>query len=212
MDLSVMRFKHTLPIANIEAVSLNPFVLKIRGEDFLSARDIFINGTAAPRFELLSRGEVLAEVPLSLKGDVIHSISIESSGPSRVSTVSNIDLGISDMSGHVSGISALVQRFVKVLLTTPRSSYANPDEGGGVYAMLGENITVDISEDALRSAVASVEEYLIADPRFFDLPESERLSSAEVMRASIDKPSQTVALSIRITNHLGETSTSEVAI
>lgn len=212
MDLSVTKFTHTLPISSISVASLDPFILKISGDDFFSARDILINGTPVSRFELLGRGVVLAEVPLSLQDDLIHTLSVVSSGPVRATTSSSVDLSLGDMSTSVSGIAALTQRFLKVLLTTPRSSYEHPDEGGGVYGLLGDNIDDGVSGDLLSAAVDGVSEYLAADPHFFKLPSSERLSSAEVVQASVDKDAQTVSVSIRITNHLGESSTSEVDI
>jgi hypothetical protein len=210
MDLSITKFTHDLPISNVSVLSFDPFVLILTGDDFSSVRDILINDTPVERFEVGGRGNVLIEVPLSLGGDLLSSITVISSGPVRASTEASVSFALDDMSLPVSGISALVQRFLKILLTTPDSSYQNPDEGGGLLSMLGVGDGEELSEDALSSAVSNVEEYMFSDPNLPSLPASERLNEAEVVSVSWDRDTQTASLSIKITNQLGETTTTGV--
>ena len=212
MDLSVTNYTYKLPISRMDIISLNPTIFAITGAGFSMARDIYINGSAVARFEVINDGRLIAELPEGFTDTALTDVSVVSSGPIAVTEDVGIDFVISNSPTAVYGISALVQRFLKILLTTPGSSYENVEEGGGVRSMLGLADGEELSEATLTDAVTLVSQYMLEDPQYTNLPPSERLQAADILNASWDRDTQTANIAIKITNQLGESVESGVAV
>lgn len=212
MDLSVTNYTYNLPISRMDLVSLTPLVFTITGTGFMSARDVRINGTDVDRFEVINDGRLIVELPSTFTGTALTDVSIASSGPVAVSGDVGVSFSFSDNPASVRGISALTQRFLKLLLTTPGTSYENVDEGGGVRGMLGAVNGAELSTAHLTNAVSTVAQYMLEDPVFTSLPPGERLQAAEVLDATWDRDTQTASIKITITNQLGETLESGVTV
>jgi hypothetical protein len=204
MDLSITKYSYNISINSIKVVSTSPPIISISGNGLDRARSIFINELSC-RFELTSNTTALVEVPQSVTKTGITSITAEASGPVAASGEVSVSFSFQELATEVSGISALVQRFLKVLLTTKGTNYQSMDEGGGVLGMVGIADGEKLAEGMLVDAVVNVETYFKEDPKFIELDPSERLLSAEVLSSSWDRSSQTASVSIQITNHLGET-------
>ena len=211
MDLSIARYTYNLPIRNIKAVSVSPPIIAVSGPGVGQARSIFINDIFC-RFETESSTTVLIEVPLSVTKTGIEKISAVATGPVAATNEVNISFSFEELATTVTGISALVQRFLKVLLTTKGTNNNSVDEGGGVLGMVGFADGEKLGEGMLVDAVSEVETYFKEDPKFVELDPSERLLSAEVLSSSWDKGTQAALISIHITNQLGETLESGVSL
>ena len=211
MDLSIARYSYKLPIRNIKALSVSPPIISISGPGVGQARSIFINDIFC-RFEVESSTTALVEVPLSVTKTGIVSISAVATGPVAAINEVSISFSFEELATAVSGISALAQRFLKVLLTTKGTNNSSLDEGGGVLGMVGFADGEKLGEGMLVDAVSEVETYFKEDPKFVDLDPSERLLSAEVLSSSWDRKTQTALISIQITNQLGETLESGVSL
>jgi hypothetical protein len=116
------------------------------------------------------------------------------------------------MSDKVSGLDAIVQRFLKILLTTRGSNHFDINSGGGLYTLLGANSGDEIGPALLERAVRDAETSLIDDANYASLPSEDQLASVEVLNTSWDEEMQTLALSIKITNRAGETVSTGVSI
>lgn len=211
MDLSLTNFSYAIPIRSIQTLSKSPPILSVAGSNISIARSIEINDIDA-RFEVVSKDKVLVEVPTSVVNAGITSIVARSSGPVAVTGDVSVGFSFEELATTVAGISALVQRFLKLLLTTKTTSYQNIDEGGGVLSMVAASDGEKVAKGLIVDAVTNVEQYMKDDPKFSELAPSERLLSAETISAEWSKETQTISLVVRITNQLGETLESGVSI
>ncbi|MEC8307284.1 MAG: hypothetical protein VXZ72_05520 [Chlamydiota bacterium] len=204
MDLSIARYTYTIAINSVKAVSASPPIISITGQGLGQARSIFINDLSC-RFEVESATTAFVEVPASVTKTGITSISAEATGPVAALGEVAVSFSFEELATTVTGISALVQRFLKVLVTTKGTSFQSADEGGGILSMVALADGEKLAEGMLVDAVTDTETYFKEDPKFVDLDPSERLLSAEVLSSSWDRNSQTASISIQITNQLGET-------
>ena len=212
MDLSVTNYSYSLPIDKVELASISPMVLAITGAGFMLAKNVYINGSLVNRFEVVNDGRLIAELSTDFTDTAIAKIEVVSSGPVAVSEEVGVTFSIDNNPLAISGISALVQRFLKILLTTPGTSYENVNEGGGVQGMLGLANGEELSEALLTNAVTLVAQYMVEDPKYTSLPPSERLQAADIISSSWDRDTQTANISIKITNQLGESVESGVDV
>lgn len=204
MDLSISKYSYNISINSVKAVSASPPIIAISGGGLGQARNIFINEIPC-RFEVESATTALVEVPISVTKSGITSITAEASGPVAATGEVTVSFLFPEFATSVVGISALVQRFLKVLLTTKGTSYQASAEGGGLLSMVALSDGEKLAEGMLVDAVVRTETYFKEDPKFIELDPSERLLSAEVLSSSWDRNSQTASISIQITNQLGET-------
>lgn len=211
MEISLTQFSYRVPINSIQTVSRSPAILALSGQQIGNARTVLINGVEV-RYEAQTEGTILVEVPVSVASTGIESIVVQSSGPVAVTDAVSVTFSFDEMLPTMSGLSALVQRFLKVLLTSKNTSYLNMDEGGGILSMVASSDGESLAKGLLVDAVTNTEKYLKDDPKFIELPPSERLASAEVLSVGWDRNSQTASLSIRVTNQLGETVESGVSL
>ena len=204
MDLSVARYSYSISINSVKAVSTSPPIISITAQGLGQARSIFINELPC-RFEVESTTTAFVEVPQSVVKTGITSISAEATGPVAATGEVAVSFSFEELATTVTGISALVQRFLKILVTTKGTNFHAEDEGGGLLGMVALADGEKLAEGMLVDAVTNTETYLKEDPKFVDLDPSERLLSAEVLASSWDRNSQTASISIQITNQLGET-------
>jgi len=211
VDLSISKYSYALSVNNVRVVSVTPPIIMISANGLDQARSIFINDIPC-RFEISSTSTALVEVPANVAQSGIERITAEATGPVAVAGDVAVSFSFEELATRVTGISALVQRFLKVLLTNQGTSYQAPNEGGGVLNMVALSDGDRLAEGVLVDAVTNAETYFKDDPKYVELDPSERLLSAEILSSSWDRASQTVAISIRITNQLGETVDSGVSL
>ena len=210
-DISIMQFTDNLSFSDIRLVSADPRVIEITGEDFVKARDVIINDQQAPRIEIVSSTKLLAELPTSVS--TIQSIVVVSSSPTETREATQVVLGTTDVVLKSTGLSALVQRVIKILLTTPGTNAANVDEGAGILSLLGTN-SADLGglTSSISSLIDGVQAYILEDPNYFKLPQSERLSQIEIETLLWDREAQTVRLAVRISAQDGNSTVSRIEV
>ena len=210
-DISVLQFVDNLNYSSISLVSAAPRVIEIIGQDFSKARDVYINGEQAPRIEIVSDTRLLAELPTSV--ETITQVQIVSVGPTATQESTQITIGTTDTVLKSTGLSALVQRVVKLLLTTPGTNVVYPEEGVGVLSLLGTN-SADLGDLTSRvsSLIEGVQSYLLDDPNYFNLPTSEQLTDIAIDALLWDRETQTVRLDVRINAQDGNSTVSRVEI
>lgn len=207
MDYGIIQFTDKIAFGNAELVSVNPNIIRLTGEDFNAARSVLVNGQECPRIEVVSTGTLLAELP---GVNEVRDIAVISSAPTRTAASTDVSLGALIRPAKISGLSALVQRVLKVLLTTAGTDVLGGTTGGGVLAMAGTlngdtgGLVADIS-----AMMRAVSDDLIADPNGRLLPPAEQLGELNLLSAEWDRESQKVSLQIEIINVLGEKSISQ---
>ena len=209
MEISLTDFSYSILSAAYRLYQHRPQLSHSRETRYLK-RTVHVNDVEA-RFEVVSSTDWV-EVPSAALNAGVSSINITSSGPLAVTSSVAVSFSFKELTSTVSGISAVVQRFLKLLLTSKGTSYLNMSEGGDVLSMVALSDGESLAKGILIDAVEGVERYMKDDPKFVQLPASERLHSAEVISAEWVRESQTASVTIRITNQLGETVESGVSI
>jgi hypothetical protein len=212
MDIGIVQFVDRLSFTGAQIVSSEPRILAIQGADLSSARDVYINDTRSPQIEVVNRGLVLAEVPDGV-GTTVYSLYVLSSAPTLTTEASDVQLGMSLRPRVVTGISALVQRALKLLLTTPGTDKLGDGVGGGLYQLVGAlnadrgTIGADVS-----AAVQEVVTYMQSDPNISTIPADERLGAMNVLGVEWTRETQQVLIQLEIINVLGERAVSQFGV
>tara|TARA_B100000214_G_scaffold375588_1_gene363011 strand:+ start:8628 stop:9266 length:639 start_codon:yes stop_codon:yes gene_type:complete len=210
-DLGVLTYIDNLNIQNISIVSLDPTIFRVSGEDFNTARKVYINSIEAPRFEVVDNNTILLELPLGI--NAISSISILSSGPTKTTKESDVLLEFPSTLVEAKGITSLAQRVVKILLTTRASNKFAKSEGGNLQSYLAStDVDKQNSLTEITSSVQQVSEYIFEDPAFKNLPPEEQLASLEVISTEWDRNNQTLNIDLKIINNVGQSTVSTVEV
>lgn len=137
IDIQVIEIRDILPVKNVYiAQGVEPPTLIVEGLDFNSAHRVFINNIEADEVMVLSATEMMVVAPFDL---TVNISSVEVISNRLTSTErSKITFGISDQPKAVQGIERLIQKFLKVMIQTPKRDIWSPDVGGGLLSMVGK--------------------------------------------------------------------------
>lgn len=213
MDLSIISFEQDVGFQSfdVQATDAGTLLLVLRGLDYSDARRVEVNG-ASVLFEVVSgnKAVLLAELPSTVTA--IESVRVISGGPIQTTDPVSITWTSALDRGTTSGISALVQRVLKVLLTRAGSNAFSMQEGAGLHQLVGSiDVDRDGSAEFIADRVKDTADYFRDDPRYAQLPETEQLAEIQVLSSSWDRATQTVDLQLAITNVLGQTASVQVA-
>ena len=190
--------------------------LHIEGSDFSSVDEVVINDMPSPDVIILSKTELVAQLPgtLQVAPDVRSVIVL--SRQFSVSPRSLIRFRIGTVPGKVRGILRLIQLFLKVLFQTPGSDIFNTEAGGGALKGIGETFGQDEGQNILTDfviAVTRTNRQLIAmQSRDQRSPRDERLMSATVVGANFDKTQGALFISIQLLSQAGKAAITNVEL
>ncbi len=212
MDWQILAFQDAATLDSFDFVSgrEGERVLDIRGSLFKDVVDVRINGVSSPEFIVASKHRILAQLPerslpltevvvLTGQGGLTHKsiVSFEAFVGGRVA----------------SGRTAMVQRYLKMLMTSPRRDIFRPGDGGGLLLLVGS--AMEAGELRARASMA-VEKttQLLTQRQSQDraLPPSETLRSVTVTNLSVDHASATLFLGLSLTAADGTTSYSSLSL
>lgn len=202
-DLKFMTIKDMLTINGANFVpGLVPASLSIKGLLFQQATEVYINGVQAPEFIVISDHELLAQVPLGMEKSVISQISVLAETPSRDrSSVMHFEIGKTFK--PLRGIERLIQYFCKVLLQTPGSDRFQPTVGGGLLALIGQNVERGSGQSLAASVSGSVararDQVISIQGKISRTPPDERLLNATTEAVGFDASTTTVAARVSVT-------------
>ena len=200
MDLSVVRTRALLPVTRFTIMNtLAAPVLDIRGESgFKTTSSVEINGIKSKNLTYLSDNRLLASIPTGVVEVITVEVFTESKGVGKY----KVDFGLS--SKQSTGIEKVIQKVIKVLLTTKGSDLHNLELGEGLQDLVGRaypsfgELSADVSL-AIQGAESSIKE---VESRT-DLVASEKLDSITITSISpLFKDGISIQLSI--TNMAGE--------
>ena len=190
MDLQFIQFQDALLVTGVDEIpDLVPRSLEITGTDFRSAMDVLINEVRSPSFVIAAKNKILAEVPDPEKKLTIRNVSVLSSD-FTATIQSRIKFSIGSDPKKASGLKAMMQTFLKVLLTTSGTDAFATSIGGSALKNIGRSFDVGQSSDiisdfamAVRRAEQQIKAYQSRQPRLSD---DEKLASAKLLNAKFD--------------------------
>jgi len=166
-----------------------------------------IRDRKSPDVMILSKTELIAQLPDSLQVNTnVQSVNVLS----RTLTItpkSVLRFRIGDTPGRVSGLTRLLQLFVKILLTNPGSDIFNPNLGGGALKNVGVSFGIDqgtnIRADFIISVGRTVRQVIAIQSRNSSIPRDERLLTANVVGVTFNREAASLFVSIEVLSQDG---------
>lgn len=210
MDIRVIELTDILPITKIEKTNLQTPSIKITGSGYLSTLRVMINNVKSPSFAVLNDNVIVAEIP-NLK-DRITNVVVYGRNATDTNRDAVLEVGLSDSIGITTGMSKLVQRFVKVLLTRKGSSLFHPEMGTRFRDLQGIGINQkDVIKPLITQTVEDAERYLL-NTQSSSIPKDERLLRVVISDISYNVNEQSISISVMIYNANNETIRTSVEV
>lgn len=200
-DIKISRFKNPLKINSVSRLTDN--ITTINGEDFFRTTEVYINEELLKNWLVLSNNQIAVTFPASTKIETVAVLTEElivnqpnltffENGPILKST---------------SGMSKLIQNFIKLLVRSPDSNKFSTF-GGGLLKIPGKTMTFDqnsVKIDVV-NAINRTKNYLIELQNNNKAPLSEKLLDVQIVSINID-PDSNMSISVILKNKLGQEST-----
>jgi len=187
MDLQYIQFSDALPLTGIEEIpEMLPRSLLLHGTDLSNAIEVRVNDDKSPSFVISSVNTIIAQVPSSTIGRTIDSVTVLSSD-FTASLRSVITFKIGNNPKEVSGLKALMQTWLKILLTTPGFDSFTKYLGGSVQQYVGGKYNGGTASAAFSAAVTQTTKQVMAlQTKQTRLPDDERLIGSELLGLTFD--------------------------
>jgi hypothetical protein len=140
VDLQFIEIRDVLKLTSVANVTgASPPTLLIKGVDFNSAQDVYINEVLSPDVVITSAKSLLAQIPPSQVGLAVTSVVV-SSNRLTMTDRSFITFGLGNTPRTVDGFTRLIQMFLKIMLQAPGTDIFAPKIGGGLLRAVGQLI------------------------------------------------------------------------
>jgi hypothetical protein len=207
MDLQFVQFQDALKLTGAREVpDLDPRTLQITGPDFRSAVEVIINEVPSPSFVVASKQHILAQVPPTQVKNTIRVVTVLSAN-FTASFQSKIRFRLGPNSTTATGLKAMMQTFLKVLLTTVGSDAFAKNQGGSALKNVGKNFDLGQSSSlvsdfaiAVRRTEQQIRSFQSYQPRLAD---DERLLSANLLNAKFDVNTLTLIARVELISQSG---------
>ena len=210
MDLSVLRKRSKLSVDSFRLIhTFSDTVVDIRGiSDFNKATEVIINGEEVTSFAVLSDSRILATPTVEVES--IESVEVLADAYLENQT-KFVEVNLGSRATSVEGIDKVIQKVIKVLLTTPGTDSRNLNLGGGLNAYIGQALNpVEVPSD-IATSIRITEEQIIGSESEANLPDRDKLSSIKILSISM-ADSTSLRLNLEIKNKLGDTGSTEVSL
>jgi hypothetical protein len=215
VDFQVVYPQQAIILNQVNILPGPPRVVNVLGSDFRSVDEVLINKIASPSVIVLSKTRLVAQVPDSLLDQRILTITVLSRRLT-LSAKSVLRFRIGKTPGKVSGVLRLVQKFLKLLLTTPGSDIFNRQAGGGALRGIGQTFGAEEGGNILNNLVIAIDttsrQIVALQSRNPSLPREERLLSAKILRAGFNKEEGALDVAVEITNQAGSAATANLEL
>lgn len=210
MDLNILRKRSKLSIDSFKLInSFSETVVDIRGiSDFNKATEVLVNGEEVSSFITLSDSRILATPSL-----VVESIeSVEVLADAYLENQTKfVQVSLGSRAVPVEGIDKVIQKVIKVLLTTPGTDSRNLELGGGLNSYIGQPLNpIEVPSD-IATSVRITEEQIISSEADANLPDRDKLSSIKILSISM-ADNTSLRLNLEIMNKIGDTGSTEVSL
>ena len=134
-DYPLLSFQQSAKISDIGFFGQS-LSLVVEGSSFSNVTSVLVNGYKAPTFVVLSPTKLLADQPTNVVGKPLTSVTVLKSDV-QDSKTSIISFEASLPPIQYSDKTGLVQKFLKLLLTTRGSDIFSPQSGGNLLTLIG---------------------------------------------------------------------------
>ena len=172
--------------ARVLRLDMQGSVLVITGNTFSHATEVFVNGSKI-HFTVVSDTLIEAELPSSMAATPVQEVQVLSETLSGLSGYSSASYKMTG--GTVTGLAKLLQRYLKLLMTTPGSDAFHKSAGGGLLDVVGMSFDPDEPEPVIAQIVTAVgraADQLKASQSRQKLPSSEMIRGATVLDIGFD--------------------------
>ena len=188
MDLQYIQFNDALPLTGVSEIpDMVPRSILVQGRDLTSAVAVSINDAQSPSFVVANPQTIIAQVPDSSAGRLITSVVVASSD-FTASLKSIITFMIGNEPKKVSGIKALMQMWLKILLTTPGYDSFTQNIGGGAQQYVGSQYSGGSAATASFAIAVqqTTKQILSLQASQTRLPDDERLVASDLLGLTYD--------------------------
>jgi len=198
--LDLMQFRQVIPLQGSPVPTLD-----IYGADFTKVSEVFLNNIESPSVVVVSKSRLWAQVPDLLKGSKISDVAVYSNGLTQTER-SKLVYTLGGRTS-VSGLTKLIQIFVKLLLQSPGQDCFNPEVGGGLLGIIGQPIENGVRnsfQSVLFGKVNNIASHIRqTQQRDGRVPLSERLLAATVQALTYSTETGQAAVKVMIRNEAG---------
>lgn len=208
VDFQVVYPQESIKLTEVRLISPGGlYALRVTGSDFRAVDEVIINELPSPDVIVANKTTLVAQLPEVYQSvPEVRSVMVLSKR-FTLSSRSLVRFRIGKSPGKVRGIQRLIQLFLKILFTTPKSDIFVPDAGGGVLKKVGATFGQDEGQNIITDFVISVnrtQRQLIAmQSRDQRSPRDERLLSATVIGADYDKLQSAFYITVEIVSQAG---------
>jgi hypothetical protein len=188
MDIQFIQFNDSVPLTEIaEIPNMVPRSMLLHGKDLTSTVDVLINEDSSPSFVVADQRTIIAQVPSSSAGRLVTSV-VAVSSDFTASLKSIITFKIGNEPKKVSGIKALMQMWLKILLTTPGYDSFTKNAGGGAQEYIGGQFSGGsaVSASFAIAVQQTTKQILSLQAKQTRIPDDERLIASELIGLSYD--------------------------
>lgn len=215
VDFQVVFPQQAVTLNSVRVITGPPRAIDVLGTDFRSIDEVVINGNISPDVIVLSKNRLLAQVPDFLSGQPILSVSV-TSRRLTLSAKSLLKFRIGKTPGKVQGILYLVQKFLKILFSTPGRDIFNRSSGGGALRSIGATFGYGEGADIVSNMVIAIDttirQIVALQSRDPSIPLDERLLSAKVLRAAFNKEESAIDLAVEIVSQAGKAAVANLGL
>lgn len=203
MDFPLVAFQSTASVQGIEFFSGGSSV-DITGEGFQNTAAVMINGYKSPTFVVLSDTRILADVPAAQFATPIRTVTVlKTELDNARSTVISFESAIPSTTQNTS--TYIVQKFLKILLSSPGSDIFRPNLGAGLLSLLGP---IPVAATAVGALVATkvqtaASSILEDQATQVTLSPDQKLSSVQVLSAEYSARDTALDVRLRIVAESG---------
>lgn len=215
IDFQTISPQEIVHLNQVRVIPGPPRAVAIVGEDFRSVDEVLINLVASPDVVILSKTQLLAQVPDSALLDRIHTVTVLSK-KLTLSERSQLRIRIGRTPGRMTGIMRLLQLFVKILFTTPGKDIFSPNIGGGAMRNVGATFGAGEGHDIINDFVIAVDttsrQIIAIQGRDSSIPRDERLLGAKVLSATFNRNLGGIDASVQVTSQAGREAVANVGL
>lgn len=215
IDFQTIAPQETVHLNQVRVLPGPPRTVSVLGDDFRSVDEVLINHVPSPDFIVLSKTQLVAQVPDVMRLDRVNDVTVLSKRLT-LSARSQLKIRIGRTPGRITGIMRLMQLFLKVLLTTPGQDIFSPSLGGGALRNVGTTFGSGEGHDIVHDFVIAVDttsrQIIAIQGRDSTIPRDERLLGAKVLSATFNKSVGGIDARVQITSQAGRDAVANVGL
>jgi hypothetical protein len=215
IDLQTISPQEIVHLNQVRVIPGPPRSVAVVGADFRSVDEVLINQAPSLDVVIVSKNQLLAQVPDSVGSDRIHTVQVLSK-KLTLSERSLLRMRIGRTPGRITGIMRLMQIFLRILFTTPGRDIFAPSLGGGALKNIGATFGAQEGSDLISDFIISVDttsrQIIAIQGRNPSIPRDERLLGARVLSAQFNKAMGGIDVSVQLTSQAGREAVANVGL